>query len=266
MPDSVVAAFSRPEDFEAALRADGYLTFLVAAPGCFRARLTQVSIKEMRLLSGEEQLPRVGFVSAPDKMILIFFTGGNFTAPIYSGVRMRADELVMLRPGEGFHARTDGVSRWNMVRLPAEDLSKYGAALIGPSFRPLSVTQRWRPTRSAIRRLRSLHAAVIRTAASQPHAIVDAEAAHGLEQQILHTIVDCVSHGLAVGPLNGERLEQAIMYSFEQLMQDQQVGSLSIAEICSKLKVSELSLRRWCAKHVGMNPSAYDRLRRMALQ
>ena len=65
MRESVTAAFSEPEHFGAALRAEGYQNFIVRTPRGFRARLTQVSLNEIRLTAAEEQVPRVAFVAVP---------------------------------------------------------------------------------------------------------------------------------------------------------------------------------------------------------
>ena len=65
MPDSVTSVFSEPEDFEAALRKEGYLGMVTTGRGQFRAQLTQVALHRLRLSAGEEQLSRIAFVAAP---------------------------------------------------------------------------------------------------------------------------------------------------------------------------------------------------------
>jgi hypothetical protein len=62
MPASVTSVFGEPDNFEAALRADGVSTLLVTARGQFRARLTQITLQHMHLLAGVEGLPGGGVV------------------------------------------------------------------------------------------------------------------------------------------------------------------------------------------------------------
>ena len=59
MPGSATSVFSEAEDFEAALRKEGYLGLLVTGQGAFRARLTQIALHRLRISAGEEQLPRI---------------------------------------------------------------------------------------------------------------------------------------------------------------------------------------------------------------
>jgi hypothetical protein len=49
MPGSATLVFSEPEDFEAALRAEGCLCLWITGRGQFRARLTRVSLNRLRL-------------------------------------------------------------------------------------------------------------------------------------------------------------------------------------------------------------------------
>src|SRR5215510_1834357 len=56
MPYSVLSAFNEPEEFETAMRPEGWLSMLVTARGQFRARLSQIALNEIHLLAAEEQL------------------------------------------------------------------------------------------------------------------------------------------------------------------------------------------------------------------
>src|SRR5215469_9091977 len=125
MPESVASAFSEPENFETALRAEGFRSLLVASGGRFRARLTRVSLNEMSLSATEERLPRIGFVAVPANMLLVSFATGSEPAPICGGISLRSGELFTAFPGEQFHARISSPSRWGAVRLPMGNLLKY---------------------------------------------------------------------------------------------------------------------------------------------
>jgi AraC-like DNA-binding protein len=266
MPGSVTSAFSEPEDFEAALLKEACLSLVVIGSGQFQAQLTQVTLHRLRLSAGNELLSRIAFIAVPDDVVLITFPMGNGTLPVYGGLGMRVGEIMTLSPGVEVHARTDGQGRWGTILVPVEELAEYGRALTGAPFRVPPVAQRWRPSPAAGRELRSLHTAATRIAANRPQLFTNAEAAHGLEQQLIHAIVNCLSAGSAdMGRATACR-NQNIMARFERLLHVQPPRrDMRIPDICAKLEISERLLRSLCADHLGMGPVHYDRLRRMSL-
>lgn len=265
MPESRSSAFSEPEDYAAALRADGYRSLLVYGLGPFRARLTRISLDGLQLSAGEEPFSRVGFVGVPDDRSVLCFPAGSGTAPICGGIAVYADQLMTIGPGTEFHARTEGRSHWASLRLPTARLVEYGVALTGTALSmPPGVSCR-RPRQAALRRLRSLHRAAIRMAARQPEMLVDAEGAHGLEQQLLDVVVECLAQPSLPDSGGGQGRDNPVMVRFERLLHCRRATGVSAADICRALQVSERRLRRLCAEHLGMSPVAYDRLRRLSL-
>jgi hypothetical protein len=106
MPGSIKSAFSEPEDFEAALRAEGCRNLLITGCGQFRAHMTQIVLHRVRLSAGDEHLARIAFIAVPADMVLISFPIGNGALPVYGGIEMRVGEIMTLSPGEHLHART----------------------------------------------------------------------------------------------------------------------------------------------------------------
>src|SRR3954447_1800457 len=265
MLGSTTSAFSEPEDFDAALRVEGCVSLLITAPGQFQARLTQVSLDVLHLTAVEESLSRIAFVTVPANMTQIVFPIENGNAPIFGGLRMRPGEIMILSPGEQMHARTDGTSHWGAIRISVKPLVKYGAALTGATFSVPPVAQHGRPPRLAGRRLRTLYAAAIRMAAKHPQALANPDAAHGLEQQLLQAAVESLSGGPADGQIRPRRRNWDAMVRFEQLLQSGAGRKASPTQICAALGISERLLRLLCNQHLGMGPTAYDRLRRMTL-
>jgi AraC family ethanolamine operon transcriptional activator len=265
MPDSVTSVFSESEDFETALRKEGCLGMVTTGRGQFRARLTQVALYRLHLSAGEEQLSRIGFVAAPPDMIMISFPTGAAPSLIWAGIRMQAGEMMTVGPGQGMHARTDGLCRWGIIRLPVEELIRYGRALTGAQFAVPFFAQCWLPTPAAGRELRQLHAAAIRMAQTRPHALVNADAAHGLEQQLIETLVECLATGAAATRIADAQRHQDIMARFEDLLRNRPDRNLPLAEICAGLGVSGRLLRSLCAAYLGLSPTGYLRLRRMSL-
>jgi AraC-like DNA-binding protein len=99
----------------------------------------------------------------------------------------------------------------------------------------------------------------------RPGTIVGAEAAHGLEQQLIHALVECLSAGAADEGTVATRRHQDIAVRFESLLQAQPALNLRMADICAALGVSDRTLRSLCAEQLSMSPTAYLRLRRMSL-
>ncbi len=265
MPGSVTSVFSEAGDFEAVLREEGCLGLLVTGPGAFRARLTQVALHRLRLSAAEEQLSRIAFIAVPADLILVSLPIGSQPAPIWGGIRMRAGEIITLGPGQRIHARTDGPSRWGSIWLPAQDLARYGRAMIGATFSVPYNARSWRSPSAAGRQLLQLHRAGTSMPVLRPGTLVGAEAAHGLEQQLIQALVECLSAGSADEGTSAARRRHDVVVRFEGLLQARPERNLRIAEICAALGVSERLLRSLCAEHLGRSPTSYLRLRRMSL-
>lgn len=146
------------------------------------------------------------------------------------------------------------------IRLPARELARYGRAMRGAGFAVPDLVARWRPPPAARRELRQLHQSAMRAAETRSGMLIDGEAAHGLEQQLIHAPVDCLSTALLDDDKSAQR-HRDVLARFEDLLQMQPF--LSVAEISAALGVSAPMLRKGCAEHLGMSPSSYLRLRRM---
>src|SRR5215472_3642611 len=263
MPLSTASVFSNPEDFQAALGQDGVVSLLVIGSGRFRARLTQIGLNLIGLAAGEEELSRVAFVAVPADTVLVSFPLGDRPAPIWGGVQLRAGEIITLGPGQRIHTRTDGLCRWGAIRLSGDDLAGYGRALTGAEF-VVPPVARWRPPRAALRQLRHFHRAAIRAAEMRSRVLADNEAAHGLEHQLIHAVVECLSGRSVHEETEAALRHRDILARFEDLAQDQPF--LDIAEICRALGVSARELRLACEEQLGMGSAEYVRRRRVQFE
>jgi AraC family ethanolamine operon transcriptional activator len=265
MPGSVTSVFSEAEDFAAALREEGCLGLLVTGRGAFRARLTQVALHRLRLSAAEEYLPRIALVAVPADMVLVVVPYGNGPPPIWGGIGMRTSDIMTLGAGQRLHTRTDGPSRWGFIWVPAAELVRYGSALTGAIFVVPSAA-RWLLLRPAMRRhLRHLHSAAIGAVESRSQAFIDAETAHGLEQQLIDALVECLSKGSAIEVTAAARQHQDVAVRFEALLESQPERYPRMVEICTSLGVSARDLRICCEEQLGMSPTEYVRRRRMQL-
>ena len=261
MPRSVTSVFSEAEDFPVAMRAEGCLALLVTGAGQFRARLTQVALQSLRLSATDEHLPRVAFVALPADTILVSLPRGRGAAPVWGGNMIGAGEIMTLGAGQRLHMRTDGPCRWGSIWVPAAELAQYGSVLTGVAFSVPSAARRWRPRPAMMRHLQHLHSAAIGLVERRSRAVIDAAVAHGLEQQLIDTLVECLSKSSAIeaAPSTCERRD--VVLRLEALLQTQPEQYLRTAEICSAIDVSARALRLSCKEQLGMGPTEYIRRR-----
>ena len=216
MPGSRASVFGEAEDFQAALSADGVAGLLVTSRGQFRARLTQLTLDGWRLATVEEEQPRIAFVAVPAGMVLVSFPIGEGPSPVWAGVEIRNGEMITLGPGLRLHARTLGLSHWGAIHVPNHQLADYGRVLSGAGF-VVPPVARWRPPRAAVSQLRDLHRAASRMAEARAGALYDPQAAHGLEQQLLGALIECLSEG-AEEETATDRRHRDILARFEDLL------------------------------------------------
>jgi AraC family transcriptional regulator, ethanolamine operon transcriptional activator len=265
MPGSVTSVFSEAEAFETALREEGCLGLLVTGQGAFRARLTQIALHRLRISAGEEQLPRIALFAVPAEMILVALPIACEPMPVWGGIRMRAGEIITLGAGRRMHMRTEGACRWSSIWLPAAEFDRYGSAMTGNTFSIPSAVRWWRLRPATSRYLRQLHAAAVNLVERRSTALSVAETAHGLEQQLIEGLVECLSKGWPIEAMPATTEHQDIAARFEALLQTTPGQFLPIAKICAALGVSAQILRICCDEQLGMGPTEYARRWRMQL-
>jgi AraC family ethanolamine operon transcriptional activator len=256
MPGSRASVFGEAEDFQAALSADGVAGLLVTGRGQFRARMTQVALKGLRLAAVEEQLARIAFVAVPAGMVLVAFPIDAGLSPVWGGNEIRPREIITFGPGQRLHARTVGPSHWGAIQVLEQLLAQYGRAVSGTRFAVPSAA-RWRPRATAVRELRGLHRAAIRMAEARAAAFTDIKATHGLEQLLLHALIECLSEGGEEETATGLG-HRGILARFEDWLIAEPF--LSMSDLCVALSVSSRLLRECCKEHLGIGPSSYRRL------
>jgi AraC family ethanolamine operon transcriptional activator len=198
-------------------------------------------------------------------MTLVAFPIGKGKGPIYGGITLRAGEIIILPPGQHTHMRTDGLCDWGTILVSVEELTDYGSALTGIAFTLPLVQQCGRPEQAADENLLALHAAATEVAETRPQALADAEAVHGLKQQVIEALVECLTVVSADAGSAAACRHQDIMVRFEHLLQAQPYRKIRMTEISAALSVSDRLLRTLCAEHLGMSGNRYLRLRRMSL-
>ena len=263
MPSSVTSIFSEPDDYCAALRKDGVLNVVATRGGIFRARLTQIVLHRLRLTAGEEELPRIAFVTVPAGMMMVALPVGGKPSPVWGGIELRTGEIITLGEGQCAHVRIDGLCRWATLLVPSEDIVQYAASL-SEGVLDIPSAARWRPKSAVSRQFRQLCLAAIRVAESRSKAVIDNQAAHGLEQQLLDALGRCLVGAPDFRETSVNHRDRVTLGRFDELLQSE--AARETADLSAALGVSERKLRTCCRKHLGVNPSTYIRLLQMQLR
>jgi AraC-like DNA-binding protein len=260
MPGSLTCVFTEPEIFEKVLSRDGFTGLLITRGGSFRARLTQITLDRLRLAAVEEELARIAFIVVPADTAFVVLPISQGPIAVWGGFEMRAGEITMFLPGERLHAITAGTANWGTLQVSARRLMQYGRALTGAVL-PVPPAARWWPRAVTLKRLLALHRAAIRMAEGRSGVLADIETAHGLEQQMIHTLIECLTNGPVAEETPAARWRRWILAEFEELLRAE--PGLSIAAICAALGVSDRFLRRCCEEYLHISPGRYFRLGRM---
>jgi hypothetical protein len=192
MPGSGTSTFIDPDDYQASLR-QARLDIVVTAQGAFKARLTWITLDHLQLLHGEEELPRIAYVSLAPALVFVAFATRPDPPMLWGGVELQTRNLIFHSRGERFHQRTTGACGWSLVGLASEHLERYGGALSGKALSLPAAARILRPAVRDAARLRRLHAQACRLAETWPKVLAHPEVARAIEQGLIHALVTCLA-------------------------------------------------------------------------
>jgi AraC-like DNA-binding protein len=193
-------------------------------------------------------------------MVLVALSVDHDAPVVWGGFRLHEGELIIIGAAQSTHMRSAGPCRWGAIWLPAQELARYSKALSGTVFTVSDLTRPWRPPCGSGAQLHRLFCAAIGMARARPGHVTEADAAHGLEQQLIQLLVECLpTKPMMMPPCRA----QHVMGRFEELVRSRLEGDLSLAQISAALNVPERSLRKYCEDHLGLSPMSYARLHRM---
>jgi AraC-like DNA-binding protein len=231
----------------------------------FQARLTWVELRHLRLLRGQENLPRVAHIAlAPDR-VFIALPIRHDPLQICDGVELQPGTIVLHARGERVHQWMRGPSQWGFISLAPEHLAACGRSLAGVDLVAPSVARILRPSRRDAAHLLRLHANACRLAETMPERLGHPEVARAIEQDLLHTLVNCLTVKDVYEYSGPERHHMKVIARFEEVLAKSSERQLQIPELCAAIGVSERTLRTCCAEFLGMSPNRYLRLQRLNL-
>ncbi len=260
-----VDVLGEPDDYQAALRADGEVELVIIGRGVFRAQLTQIALPRVRLVAGVEDLARIAFISVPVHLIRISLPVRSGVPLCCDGILSSADEIVTHGPRQRMHERNEGRCYWRTIWLPTRVLVKYGRPMIGAAFDGPFGMVRWRPPHEALRRLNRLHDEAIRMSHDRPLVTAQVDAMRGLEMDLIAILMECMQGAPTEMSTRSNDRHTEIMGQFEDILHTYPERPPSVADICTALGVRDRTLRVCCQTHLGMGPRLYMRLRNMHL-
>lgn len=265
MRASVTSTFSEPEEFQAAMSRAGSIGLIFMPGGRFRARSAEVKLNRLCLLSVEERRSRIAFIRIQPGTILIGLSLECSAPPVWSGMGVNSRELITLGADTGAYMRIEGTCHWGAIWLPVQVLARYGQALTGRAMTVPRGVCHWRPRVGAARSLRQLFLSAIRMTYARSVTAAGPEAAHGLEQQLIELLVECLATAPADAATPAMQRELKVMAGFEALLRDNPEGNLGVPTISAALHVPVRLLRTCCAEHLGVSPMRYIHFYQMQL-
>jgi AraC-like DNA-binding protein len=262
MRGSGTTTFTDADDYQASIRGAKF-SLVFRSQRDFKARLTWVELRHLRLLRAQENLPRVAHVSLTSDLVFVAWRTRYDAPQIIDGVELQPGDIVFHGRGERLHQQTLGPSQWGFISLAPKHLAACGKALTGLELVAPPLGRILRPSRVDIAHLRHLHAAACRLAEAKPEMLIRPEVARALEQDLIHTLVNCLTSNDAHKRSARLRRHMKIMARFEEVLALHPERQLQISELCGAIGVSERTLRMCCSEFLGMNPNRYHRLQRL---
>lgn len=263
MSRSTISIWHHVDDFQEALNCLGANNIAITQRGQLRVRMTNFVLDHLRLVTVEENLPRIAFIRIPDNTVLLSFLIGGQTLPVWAGCKISGDEIIVVRGGENLHTRTDGAIHWAAILYPLQEFMRFRRAVTGETSRLPEAICVWHPPRSERNTLLELVSAAVRAAQTRWVALTTDQAAHGLEQQLIHCSFRCLAGTPATMEDPAVQRDRELAGRFEALLQSQKEGNLRAANLAGALGVSDRVLRSCCKLHLGVGPTRYVHLRRM---
>jgi AraC-like DNA-binding protein len=258
------ATFTDPEDFRFSVPGAS-INLVLTSRSDFRARLTWVNTRRVRLVRCTESAPRVAFVALAPGPVFVSFPIRHTPPPIWSGVEMQPGEIVLHGSGDHIYQRTSAAGRWGLISLAPNELADLSQTLMHAVLPQPSMAKILRPPAGAVTDLVRLHAQACRLAETKPDIIVHREVTRALEHDLLYALVNCLTAEEAYREADARGRHAKIMARFEEVLASPAGTPLSMPEIAAAVGVLEQTLRRCSKKFLGMSPSQYARLRRLNL-
>ena len=254
-------AFTDPGSYPASLM-DVDIRLVVSGCVEFGAQVSWLRMRCLRLFVIEEKAPRVAFIALSPSSVFVSFPLADSSSLIWNGVRLNLGDLVLHAPGDRFHQRTTGATRWGLISVPPNDLKRYVQTLLGADL-PVDGTQLLRPfarSSATLLRLQSQAGSLART---KPRLLAQPEVGRSFEQELIHALVTGLGTAETARRSVWHRRAE-IMVRFEEALAAHD-HSQPLPALCAAIGVRARTLRAYCAAYLGCSPLEYAKLRRLNL-
>jgi AraC-like DNA-binding protein len=261
MRSSAISVFGNVGDFQAALSVQGRGAIVLTQGGRFYARLAQVGLPKMLIWHVEESLPRIAFMECPEDTFLVASPAPSRQTMVWAGLEIGPNHLVTVSPRQRLHVRTLGPCRWKAVWFSATALAGYGRSLLGAEPATPHEVCRWQVSPAARHELLDLLSVATNAIAHNPQPLTCDDAVHGLEQQMIHALVDCIASATPDPGSDLRRRSQRVAVRLEQLLEETGSRDLKTRDICLAIGAPERFLRHSCSTQLGIGFASYRKLR-----
>jgi AraC-like DNA-binding protein len=262
MVENGTLTFSDPDGYAAGF-SDARINLTITGAGDFKARLTRLKLKHLKIYLCYESLPRIAYISLrPEQMFLSFPIGA--VSLISDGFALRNGHIVLHGRGERTHQRSNGACQWGLISLSPEQFASCGKALTGQAIAPPHASRILRPARADVLRFQRLFAQACRLAEAGRQKLIERpEVARALEQELLHAIINCLTADETDDNPKTRHHHAAVMVRFEETLSNRIDQKLNMPALCAELGVPARTLRMCCAEFLGVSPTRYLLLQRL---
>ena len=264
MPASSVRSFADPDEYATSIRASK-IQLAITGRGNFAAKLVRVDLHQLWLQRLDDNLPRIAPAANLKGRAIIMFRSGSGPELLRNGRPMEPFELWRCAESQESYSRSTGQAINSTMSLPIEDMVKFGAEMAGFDFAPPAFEQIVTPPPDALSTLHRIHATAVYLAEYAPEIIANPDAARGLEQELIQSLVQCLTPADRRADIAGSRSHNRVMKRFRFMLEANPDRAIHLPELCTAIGVSGRLLRVCCQEYLGMGPVRYLWLRRMHL-
>jgi AraC-like DNA-binding protein len=257
-------SFADPDAFASSVRASKVQLTLTGA-GDFEAKIVRIDLHRLWLQRFDDNLPRVAHAANLKGRAIIMFRAGPGPELLRNGRPLELSALRRCADGQESYERSAGRAVRGAMSLPVEDLAEFGAKMAGCDLSPPPLEQIVVPSPVALARLQRLHTAAGFLAEHAPEILASPEAARGLEQALIQSLIHCLAPTDGHADIAGSRRSNQIMKRFRMMIETNPDRVIHLPELCRAVGVSGRLLRACCQEYLGMGPNRYLWLRRMHL-
>lgn len=261
MAEGGTFTFSDPDRYAAAF-GEIRLNLTITGAGDFGARLTLLKLPHLEFYDCCEDLPRIGYMTLPERQIFLSFPVGRM-ASTSNGTVLRSGGIILHARGGRMHHQIGAKSRWGLISVWPDLLATHSVALTGEPFVAPHFDQLLRPARAHMARLRRLFGQACHLSRTGQDLIDRPEIVKALEGETLHAIINCLSADGTHNTSKTRHQHASVMAHFEEILSKRIDQKLPLPMLCAELGVPERTLRMCCTEFLGVSPTRYFMLLRL---